>query len=179
MLFLMVDVYVLKETAFWISGAFNYIFPTLAAILVLQIAQTILASEKKHPLLFLLLFFLSATTEQGFVMSFIFATGAIVFAIIEQKKLNYKMVFIPFTQALSFLSMVLSPASRLRAAQTKTIFNYPIHLLFQENWGDLLEILVGEHSIKIILLLAFGSIVGAICCVACHLKFNRHRIRAA
>ena len=44
-IFMYIDVYVLKETAFWITGAFNYIFPLAMSISALLIIQKILSKN--------------------------------------------------------------------------------------------------------------------------------------
>ena len=159
LLFLLIDIYVLKETAFWISGAFNYIFPITISIAAFSVIKSILDNNKINIFQIFLIFLASATTEQGFMATILFT---IVFSIIHNidKKiiLDKKETLFLIIELLGFTTIFLSPASRLRADNTKTIFNTSIIELFEENFETLATRLVGENSIFIIISLLIISI---------------------
>lgn len=158
-LFLLIDVYVLKETAFWITGAFNYVLPITISFIALSVITKVLNENKINIIQIILIFIAGATTEQGFIITFLLTIGYFIIHNLDKKIIiNKNEIIILISEILGFLTIFLSPASRRRAIETKTIFNSSIFDLIEENFETFAERIVGENSIYIIISLFVISI---------------------
>ena len=84
-------------------------------------------------------------------MTIVLSTGYLILYNLKKNTLfNKKTTSIFVAEILGFLTIFLSPASRLRATTTKTIFNYPILKLIYENFDDFSITIIGENSIALI-----------------------------
>lgn len=153
-----ISVFVLKETTFWITGAMNYIVPTVFCCLALSTINNILKSNKIKLIHILILFLSGATTEQGFLLTLFYTISYFIFYVIDNKKFSKNFLTILLAELSGFLTIFLSPASRNRIDIGNNIFNTPIFQLIRENFASFSSRIVGENSIFLIISLLILSI---------------------
>lgn len=158
-MFFCVSIFVLKETAFWITGAMNYILPTTIACLAISSIKKADIQNKLKISHIILLFLAGAITEQGFLLTMFCTLGYFIIQNINKKIiLSKNQIMILIAEILGFLTIFLSPASRNRADIAQTIFNTPLLEFIQNNFGVFATRIVGENSIFLIVSILIISI---------------------
>lgn len=132
-LILGMNIYLTRETLFWISGYFNYFFPVLTGILAFFL-QIRFAQKAKFRWLFLPLFIVfGATTEQGGAAAFLFTALYALYHAKTGSETRKEKLFclIPAVcVALGYATVVFAPGTMERASSDGGL----ISLLLSGNW---------------------------------------------
>lgn len=144
------SVNILSESVFWISGALNYIFPVIFALLGFILHKKILMNNKFKLYFAPLLFICGATTEQCGVIVIFSCVFYTLFDAIKAKKVNLKGILSIAFLTLGFLSIILSPSTMGRM-ENETL---TLRLIFSR-FDTLFADVFGAGSICRVLFLTF------------------------
>ena len=117
LLFLLIDVRILKESVFWISACFNYLFSALMAVCAGALCRFALRARLPW---FLLLcpaaFLCGATTEQCGVFSSLLLLFLPLRAALRDRRLRLPCLLLPPFALAGYLTVLASPATQGRMA---------------------------------------------------------------
>lgn len=142
----------LKESLFWISGSFNYLFPFFVFSSLVYFVKRSMLRGTLNPYILLLAFLCGATTEQmGLCAVFL---GFVVFCHTVYTKGKFKYCLLLPASLFGYLSVLLAGGTATRIGSHSLM-----SLLFSgEYWGNIPKIapfLTGEYGIPAILLCVF------------------------
>ena len=117
LLFLLIDVRVLKESVFWISACFNYLFSALMVVCAAALGRFALRARLPW---FLLLcpaaFLCGATTEQCGAFSALLLLVLPLRAALQDRHLHLPCLLLPPCALAGYLTVLASPATQGRMA---------------------------------------------------------------
>ena len=178
---LTIDILVTRQSVYWITGSFNYIYPTFMFFwywyTLLKYSLNSFQSKKILPLV-ILAFLASATVEQAGMMSFGATFLLFIFCFIEKKnyKTKYKLKNLGITLFSSFLgiaSVIFSPAQFVRfKLESKGTFS------FLDSAKNCVTFLINTFTQKYIFLLSIllFVILISLLTIKKYSKYNNYQI---
>jgi len=123
-LFLCFPIAITRETVFWLSGAFNYLYPMLLFFAAYYIFAKSLAQNKKTPILPLLTFLAAATMEQIGLMFMVALFLCFGGHVIRKRKINWVHILSLLTAIAGILTVLYAPGVQRRRGHEGLPLNF-------------------------------------------------------
>jgi len=161
-LFVLLPIAVMSSSVFWISGAFNYLWPTLAlGICLIPFIKVLMDKEIKpyEYIIYILAVLLAASAEQTGAILICF--GVIIIAIKKFKVKKSLLIYYAFVLLLTVILLTVpGNKARLYAESLKYIPDFDMYSTFDKVFQGVVHTLRGlfikENIIIIILFLLVG-----------------------
>lgn len=105
---------VMREGILWMSGAVNYILPTIFVLIEFDIIINAVENDKVKAVYYPAAFLCGATTEQGGAAALCVSVLWVVYCIFRKIKINKRIYLLVILTLIGYLSVILSPATFVR-----------------------------------------------------------------
>lgn|GEM_PF-2210006 len=123
-LLLLIDISVARQSIYWLDGSCNYLYPLLMLLTYWLALRRFLARAAGSPLLPVLAFLASATTEQGGMMAFGLTLLLLAhYRLVQGGRLRLRQGAIVLCSLLGLLTVVCAPGVFHRIAMTESPVN--------------------------------------------------------
>lgn len=102
---------VMREGILWMSGAVNYILPTVLILSELNIVINSIENDNVKAAYYPAAFLCGATTEQGGAAALCVSVLWIFYCLVQKRKINKKVYVLILLTLIGYLSVILSPAT--------------------------------------------------------------------
>lgn len=152
-IFMSIHINITRQSVYWLTGSFNYIYPLLTMLLYWYWIDNIKDGDKLYKYMPVVAFFASQSTEQGSMMSL----GIMVLSIMERviikgQKIDKIWYISLVVNIIGLLTVVLAPGVSNRIDQTNINMTF-IELLIENLQNQSTSLFYGGVLIKTHLLL--------------------------
>ena len=106
-----IDIYISRQSIYWLTGSFNYVFPIFLLLVYWYYLLKLKESKKYLCLICFLGFISSATVEQVAMMAFGLTLLFVIKEYIATRKLNKHLLVVLLFSLIGAASVILSPAT--------------------------------------------------------------------
>lgn len=151
-LFLSLNIMILRESVFWVSGSYNYLFPVMLQVIYFYLLNKDIEYQSKNKFLFILSFLSGATVEQTGIIVILTNLFLIINYYIRNKGKPHFIYFINFFAGiLGYTTLFLSPGVTKRITQHGSFTSLPLLSKIKINLPLVSRMIIGENGIGILL----------------------------
>lgn len=159
LLFSMLNIWITRQSVYWATGSFNYLFPVMLLMLFFYLYKKDVYNGIKSKWLFLLAFFSAFTVEQaGFVV--IFINIYILFDIWLKKNKISKVYIINFIfSIIAYATVVFAPGNSVRTTYYTEFYENSLFTNIMNNTFSILDTIFFHEGIYIFAMLMILYII--------------------